>query len=55
MRKYMLKFRESELGAVAGDWVMLTAAIVGIGAVSIVAIQGGISTLSASTATEITN
>ncbi|MGH1452652.1 MAG: Flp family type IVb pilin [Paracoccaceae bacterium] len=55
MRKLFKNFRADEDGAVTVDWVMLTAAIVGIGGISILAVSGGVSTLSASTATNITN
>ncbi len=55
MRKLFKKFRADEDGAVTVDWVMLTAAIVGIGGISIAAVAGGVSTLSASTAVDITN
>lgn len=55
MRKLFKKIRNDEDGAVTVDWVMLTAAIVGIGGVSIAAVTTGVSTLSASTASDITD
>ena len=47
-------FKNDEAGAVTVDWVVLTAAIVGLGIVVMTTIGGGIETLSKSTATKIT-
>ena len=47
-------FTNDEAGAVTVDWVVLTAAIVGLGIVVMTTIGGGIETLSKSTATKIT-
>lgn len=55
MRKFFKNFRADEDGAVTVDWVMLTAAIIGIGGISIAAVAAGVSTLSASTAADIIN
>ncbi|MCC6305895.1 MAG: hypothetical protein IT545_11960 [Rhodobacteraceae bacterium] len=40
------KFRTDESGAVTVDWVVLTAAIVGLGIVVMTTVGGGITTLS---------
>ncbi|MCL4188222.1 MAG: hypothetical protein KJZ85_11490 [Rhodobacteraceae bacterium] len=40
------KFRNDEAGAVTVDWVVLTAAIVGLGIVVMTTVGGGITTLS---------
>jgi len=40
----MKKFREDEHGAVTVDWVVLTAALVGIAVTLIATIRGGIDT-----------
>ena len=47
-------FANDEAGAVTVDWVVLTAAIVGLGIVVMNSVGGGITTLSDSTATKIT-
>ena len=41
MRVYMKKFLASEDGAVTVDWVVLTAAIVGLGVIVITTIANG--------------
>ena len=46
-------FRQEEDGAVTVDWVVLTAAIVGLGLIVMAAIKPAISNLSTSIATEI--
>ncbi len=47
-------FANDEAGAVTVDWVVLTAAIVGLGIVVMNSVGGGITTLSGTTATKIT-
>ena len=47
------RFNKDEDGAVTVDWVVLTAAIVGLGLIVMGAIQPAISNLSTSIATEI--
>ncbi len=47
------RFQKDEDGAVTVDWVVLTAAIVGLGLIVMGAIQPAISNLSTSIATEI--
>lgn len=46
-------FKNDESGAVTVDWVVLTAAIVGLGAVVMTTVGGGITGLSTSVATSI--
>jgi len=47
------KFRSDEAGAVTVDWVVLTAAIVGLGIVVMTTVGGGITTLSGNISTAI--
>jgi len=42
LKKTALNFSEDETGAVTVDWVVLTAALVGIGLTVITTIRGGI-------------
>ena len=46
-------FKNDEAGAVTVDWVVLTAAIVGLGIVVMTTIGGGIENLSADIVTDI--
>ena len=39
MRNYLKTFRDEELGAVTVDWVVITAAVVGMSAISFWAIE----------------
>ena len=39
------KFHEAEDGAVTVDWVVLTAAVVGLGIAALAAVKGGMKTL----------
>jgi Flp pilus assembly pilin Flp len=45
LRKLFKNFKSDESGAVTVDWVVLTAAIVGLGMVVMKTVGGGISTL----------
>lgn len=45
MFDYIKKFRKNEEGAVTVDWVVLTAAIVGLGVSAVATVQGGVETL----------
>jgi len=47
------RFQKDEDGAVTVDWVVLTAAVVGLGLIVMAAIKPAISSLSASIAAEI--
>jgi len=42
------KFHEAEDGAVTVDWVVLTAAVVGLGIAALAAVKGGMKTLTTS-------
>jgi Flp pilus assembly pilin Flp len=44
--KLARKFNAEEEGAVTVDWVVLTAAVVGLGVAALAAIRGGVGTLS---------
>jgi Flp pilus assembly pilin Flp len=46
-------FKNDEAGAVTVDWVVLTAAIVGLGIVVMTTVGGGIENLSADVVTDI--
>jgi len=48
MIKFIKKFRKEEEGAVTVDWVVLTAAVVGLGVAGVSTVQGGVDTLAAS-------
>ena len=54
LMKILKSFQNDEAGAVTVDWVVLTAAIVGLGIVVMTTVGGGIETLSKATATKIT-
>jgi Flp pilus assembly pilin Flp len=47
-------FRNDEAGAVTVDWVVLTAAIVGLGMVVMTTVGGGIENLGTAVATDLT-
>jgi Flp pilus assembly pilin Flp len=44
--KLTKKFHDEEDGAVTVDWVVLTAAVVGLGVAALAAIKGGVGSLS---------
>ncbi|WP_165590201.1 Flp family type IVb pilin, partial [Thalassovita autumnalis] len=44
MIKFIKNFRKDEDGAVTVDWVVLTAAVVGLGIAAVTTVQGGIDT-----------
>jgi len=46
--KLMNKFNDLEDGAVTVDWVVLTAAVVGLGVAALAAVRGGVGKLSSS-------
>ncbi|MEL6646159.1 MAG: hypothetical protein AAFY35_15305 [Pseudomonadota bacterium] len=48
MIKFIKNFRKDEDGAVTVDWVVLTAAVVGLGVAGVSTVQGGISSLATS-------
>ena len=47
-------FRNDESGAVTVDWVVLTAAIVGLGIAVLTTVTGGVNTLATGVATDLT-
>ena len=53
MIKFIKKFRKEEEGAVTVDWVVLTAAVVGLGVAGVSTVQGGIDTLATSIKTGV--
>ena len=48
-------FKSDESGAVTVDWVVLTAAIVGLGMVVMTTVGGGITSLGSEIVTDLTN
>ena len=48
MIKLIKKFRNDEEGAVTVDWVVLTAAVVGLGVAGVTTVSGGVNTLATS-------
>ena len=53
MIKFIKKFRKEEEGAVTVDWVVLTAAVVGLGVAGVSTVQGGVDTLATSIKTGV--
>lgn len=53
LRNMFKAFRSDESGAVTVDWVVLTAAIVGLGLVVMNTVGGGIGTLSSTISTDL--
>jgi Flp pilus assembly pilin Flp len=53
MIKFIKKFRKEEDGAVTVDWVVLTAAVVGLGVAGVATVQGGVDTLATSIETGV--
>jgi len=51
MMKFLKNFRKDENGAVTVDWVVLTAAVVGLAVAAYTSIEGGASTLTTNTST----
>ena len=51
----LFNFLKNEDGAVTVDWVVLTAAIVGLGIAVMTSVGGGVTDLSGDIATELTN
>ena len=45
MIKFIKKFRKNEEGAVTVDWVVLTAAVVGLGVAGVATVQTGVNSL----------
>jgi Flp pilus assembly pilin Flp len=55
MKKFLNAFRKDENGAVTVDWVVLTAAVVGLAVAAYSSIEDGASTLTANTETFLGN
>ncbi|MDM8168599.1 hypothetical protein [Roseovarius sp.] len=53
MIKFIKKFRNDEEGAVTVDWVVLTAAVVGLGVAGVSTVSGGVNTLASSIQTGV--
>lgn len=53
MIKFIKKFRKDEEGAVTVDWVVLTAAVVGLGVAGVSTVSGGVNTLASSISTGV--
>ena len=55
MTAYIKNFAKSESGAVTVDWVVLTAAIVGLGLAVMAVVSSGVENLSGDIETSLTN
>ncbi|OWU86425.1 hypothetical protein ATO6_06325 [Oceanicola sp. 22II-s10i] len=55
MIKFIKNFRKDEAGAVTVDWVVLTAAVVGLGAAAYTSIEAGATGLTANVQTYMGN
>ena len=55
MTAYIKNFAKSESGAVTVDWVVLTAAIVGLGLAVMAVVSAGVEDLSTDIETSLTN
>ena len=53
MIKFIKKFRKDEEGAVTVDWVVLTAAVVGLGVAGVSTVSGGVDPLATSIKTGV--
>ncbi|CUH83989.1 Flp family type IVb pilin [Thalassovita mediterranea] len=53
MIKFIKNFRKDESGAVTVDWVVLTAAIVGLGIAAVTTVSNGIDTAATSLVTDL--
>jgi Flp pilus assembly pilin Flp len=53
MIKFIKNFRKDESGAVTVDWVVLTAAIVGLGIAAVTPVSNGIDTAATSLVTDL--
>lgn len=55
MIKFFKNFSKDEDGAVTVDWVVLTAAVVGLGIAAIASVRGGVDALATDINTSLTN
>jgi Flp pilus assembly pilin Flp len=53
MIKFFKNFRKDEDGAVTVDWVVLTAAVVGLGVAGVATVSDGVDTLAGNIETEV--
>ena len=53
MINFIKNFRKDENGAVTVDWVVLTAAVVGLGFAVLGTVKGGLTTLGSAISTEV--
>ncbi|MBY5987606.1 hypothetical protein FIU89_04370 [Roseovarius sp. THAF27] len=53
MIKFIKKFRKDEEGAVTVDWVVLTAAVVGLGVAGVSTVSGGVNGLASKIVTGV--
>lgn len=53
--KFAKNFRNDEDGAVTVDWVVLTAAIVGLGIAVLASVSGGVTSLSDKISSQLSN
>ena len=55
MLKFIKKFRKDEEGAVTVDWVVLTAAVVGLGVAGVASVSDGVDALAGKIESGVTN
>ena len=55
MIKFIKKFRKDEEGAVTVDWVVLTAAVVGLGVAGVATVSDGVDALAGEIESGVTN
>ena len=55
MIKFFKNFKKDEDGAVTVDWVVLTAAVVGLGVAGVTTVSGGISSLATAISSGVEN
>ena len=53
MIKFIKNFRKDEDGAVTVDWVVLTAAVVGLGVAGVASVKGGVDGLAGAISTGV--
>ena len=54
MMKFIKEFQKNEDGAVTVDWVVLTAAVVGLGVAGVTTVRGGVDSLAGTISTAVT-
>ena len=53
MIKFFKNFKKDEDGAVTVDWVVLTAAVVGLGIAGVTTVKGGVGTLASNISSDV--